>query len=77
VPVLIVMRAQASEDAIARVCEKIERLGFRAHVMPGAQRTAIGITGNQGRFPKKNSRICPASPRRSAFPSHISLSAAR
>ena len=42
------MRAQASEEDIARVCGKIEKLGFRPHVMPGAQRTAIGITGNPG-----------------------------
>ncbi|MBI3696700.1 MAG: 3-deoxy-7-phosphoheptulonate synthase [Acidobacteria bacterium] len=45
---LVVMQAQAGEPEIARVCEKIEKLGFRAHVMPGAQRTAIGITGNPG-----------------------------
>ncbi|HYM10561.1 MAG TPA: 3-deoxy-7-phosphoheptulonate synthase [Bryobacterales bacterium] len=45
---LVVMRAQAGEEDIARVCQKIERLGFRPHVMPGAQRTAIGITGNPG-----------------------------
>lgn len=42
------MRAQATEDDIARVCRKIESLGFRPHVMPGAQRTAVGITGNPG-----------------------------
>jgi 3-deoxy-7-phosphoheptulonate synthase len=41
------MRAHAGEPEIARVCEKIESLGFRAHIIPGAQRTAIGITGNQ------------------------------
>jgi len=45
---LVVMRAHAGEQEIARVCDKIEKLGFRAHVMPGAQRTAIGITGNRG-----------------------------
>ena len=45
---LVVMRAQASEEDIARVCQKIEKLGFRPHVIPGAQRTAIGITGNPG-----------------------------
>ncbi len=45
---LVVMRAQASEPDIARVCEKIERMGWRPHVIPGAQRTAIGITGNPG-----------------------------
>src|ERR1700682_1241378 len=42
------MRAQARAEDIARVCERIESLGFRPHVMPGAERTAIGITGNHG-----------------------------
>ena len=45
---LIVMKAQATEDEVRAVCQKIESLGFRAHSIPGAQRTAIGITGNQG-----------------------------
>ncbi len=45
---LIVMKAQATEAEVRAVCEKIESLGFRAHSIPGAQRTAIGITGNQG-----------------------------
>jgi 3-deoxy-7-phosphoheptulonate synthase len=45
---LIVMRAQATEEQIRAVCEKVESLGYRAHPMPGAQRTAIGITGNKG-----------------------------
>ena len=45
---LIVMTAQAVSADIERVCKKIESLGFRPHVMPGAQKTAIGITGNPG-----------------------------
>ncbi|MEO6830328.1 MAG: 3-deoxy-7-phosphoheptulonate synthase [Acidobacteriaceae bacterium] len=45
---LIVMKKQASDEEIRAVCEHIEALGFRPHPMPGAQRTAIGITGNQG-----------------------------
>lgn len=45
---LVVMQAQASEEQVRAVCEKIESLGYRAHAIPGAQRTAIGITGNQG-----------------------------
>jgi 3-deoxy-7-phosphoheptulonate synthase len=48
---LIVMRAQATERDIAQVCARIESLGFRAHVMPGAERTAVGITGNHGPVP--------------------------
>ena len=45
---LVVMQAQATEDQVRAVCKKIESLGYRAHSMPGAQRTAIGITGNKG-----------------------------
>ena len=45
---LVVMKASASEEQVRAVCEKIESIGLRAHAMPGAQRTAIGITGNQG-----------------------------
>ncbi len=35
---LIVMKAQATEADIDRVRERIESLGFRAHIMPGAQK---------------------------------------
>lgn len=45
---LIVMQAHATEEQVKAVCERIESLGYRAHSIPGAQRTAIGITGNQG-----------------------------
>ncbi|MFZ3342062.1 MAG: 3-deoxy-7-phosphoheptulonate synthase [Terriglobales bacterium] len=45
---LVVMRAQATEEQVRAVCQKIESLGYRAHSIPGAQRTAIGITGNKG-----------------------------
>jgi 3-deoxy-7-phosphoheptulonate synthase len=45
---LIVMKADATERDIERVISVIEELGFRAHTMPGASRTAIGITGNPG-----------------------------
>ena len=45
---LIVMRQDASPDHIAGVVRAIEARGFKAHPIPGAQRTAIGITGNRG-----------------------------
>ncbi|HLW54523.1 MAG TPA: 3-deoxy-7-phosphoheptulonate synthase [Candidatus Angelobacter sp.] len=45
---LVVMKAQATEDQVRAVCERIESLGYRAHPIPGAQRTAIGVTGNRG-----------------------------
>jgi 3-deoxy-7-phosphoheptulonate synthase len=45
---LVVMDAHATEAQVRAVCEKIESAGLRPHAIPGAQRTAIGITGNQG-----------------------------
>ena len=45
---LVVMQAHATEEQVRAVCEKIEALGYRPHSIPGAQRTAIGITGNKG-----------------------------
>src|SRR5260370_1217612 len=45
---LIVMDAAASAEDVRRVVETVESLGLAAHPIPGAQRTAIGITGNRG-----------------------------
>ena len=45
---LVVMQAHATEEQIRAVCQKIELMGYRPHAMPGATRTAIGVTGNQG-----------------------------
>ena len=45
---LIVMKTDASEREIADVVRVVQELGLRAHPLPGATRTAIGITGNQG-----------------------------
>ena len=45
---LVVMKSHATENEIRAVCERIESLGFKAHPIPGAIRTAIGITGNTG-----------------------------
>jgi 3-deoxy-7-phosphoheptulonate synthase len=43
---LIVMKADATDQDIAEVERVITELGYRPHTMPGASRTAIGITGN-------------------------------
>lgn len=45
---LIVMRADATDEQVDEVLKVIRELGFKPHAMPGATRTAIGITGNQG-----------------------------
>ena len=45
---LVVMRQGATPLEISGVVRAIEARGFKAHPIPGAQRTAIGITGNRG-----------------------------
>jgi 3-deoxy-7-phosphoheptulonate synthase len=45
---LVVMDAHATQAQVTAVCEKIESVGLRALPVPGAQRTAVCITGNQG-----------------------------
>jgi 3-deoxy-7-phosphoheptulonate synthase len=46
--VLIVMRHGASDAEIQRVVAVIEEMGYKARPMPGAQRTAVGLVGNDG-----------------------------
>ena len=45
---LIVMKPNAAAPEIEAVVNVIQKVGLRPHPMPGATRTAIGITGNQG-----------------------------
>ena len=51
---LVVMKTQATPEEIQAVCDHIEQLGYRAHPLPGAQRTAIGITGNKDAVDRGN-----------------------
>lgn len=53
------MKADASETDIARVTEIIKVLGFRPHTIAGANRMAIGITGNQGSVDPTNFENLP------------------
>jgi 3-deoxy-7-phosphoheptulonate synthase len=46
---LVVMQHDATADDVRRVVETIEELGYQARPMPGAQRTAVGLVGNDGR----------------------------
>ena len=46
---LIVMKTDATKEMVDEVCRCIEKMGLKAHPMPGAQRTAIGVTGNKER----------------------------
>ena len=46
---LIVMRHGATPDEVQKVISVIEEMGYQATTMPGAQRTAVGLVGNDGR----------------------------
>src|SRR5213083_3650780 len=43
------MRHGATEAEVRRVIAVIEEMGYKARSMPGAQRTAVGLVGNDGR----------------------------
>ena len=43
------MRHGAAPEEIQRVVAVIEEMGYQARPMPGAQRTAVGLVGNDGR----------------------------
>ena len=45
---LVVMRADATREQVEKVVGVIRGRGLTAHPMPGATRTAIGLTGNTG-----------------------------
>ena len=46
---LVVMQAGAKASEIEAVVRVIEEMGYEARPMPGAQRTAVGLIGNDGR----------------------------
>ena len=46
---LIVMDHRATPEEIQRVVDTISDMGYGAKPMPGRQRTAIGLVGNDGR----------------------------
>ncbi len=46
---LVVMSHDATEEDIRRVIDTIEQMGYDARPIPGKQRTAVGIIGNDGK----------------------------
>jgi len=45
---LVVMDNHATREEIDRVVKTIEEMGYQARPMPGAQRTTVGLVGNDG-----------------------------
>jgi len=56
---LVVMGRPATQEQIQYVVDEVQRLGGTAHLVPGDTRTAIGVTGHQGRITKEHLRSLP------------------
>ena len=65
---LVVMQSHATEEQVRAVCQRIESLGFKAHPIPGAGRTAIGLCrcGHS-----KNKPFCDGSHNAAAFTDNV------
>jgi 3-deoxy-7-phosphoheptulonate synthase len=56
---LVVMQSDASPEQVARVIDAIRQLDLTPHPLPGATRTAIGITGNTGAVDNRVLEVLP------------------
>src|SRR5262249_5522019 len=56
---LVVMHSHAIPDQVERVLEAIRQMNLTPHPMPGATRTAIGITGNVGAVDPRSLEVLP------------------
>src|SRR5436190_18017585 len=56
---LVVMQSHATPEQIEGVLQAIRRLNLTPHPLPGATRTAIGITGNVGAIDPNSLEVLP------------------
>jgi 3-deoxy-7-phosphoheptulonate synthase len=56
---LVVMQNHATREDIERVVKTIEEMGYEARPMPGEQRTAVGLVGNDGRVDSSRIEALP------------------
>src|SRR5687768_6987366 len=56
---LVVMSRHATPEQIAQVVAAVRRMDLTPHPLPGALRTAIGITGNVGAVDPRSLEVLP------------------
>jgi 3-deoxy-7-phosphoheptulonate synthase len=56
---LVVMSQDSTPAQVDAVMAKIRAMGLTPHAIPGAQRTAIGITGNTGALDPRDFEVLP------------------
>ena len=71
---LVVMSHNATTPEVEGVIEVIREMGYDARPIPGKQRTAIGLIGNDGKVDSGRLEAFPACSRSFTSPSHTSRS---
>ncbi len=56
---IIVFQPLASKQDIQHVVEKIEQLGFQAHISKGVERTIIGVIGDERKISREQFALLP------------------
>ena len=56
---LVVMHSHATPEQVDQVLAAVRRMNLTPHPMPGATRTAIGITGNLGAVDPRSLEVLP------------------
>jgi len=56
---LVVMKHGATQEQIDRVADGIRDMGYQAEAIPGRQRTAVGVVGNEGRVNADHLKTLP------------------
>jgi 3-deoxy-7-phosphoheptulonate synthase len=56
---LVVMKSHATTEQIEQVLAAVRRMNLTPHPLPGATRTAIGITGNVGAVDPRSLEVLP------------------
>src|SRR5213595_4169250 len=56
---LVVMQHDATAKDVDRVISIIQEMGYKARPMPGEQRTAVGLVGNDGRVDSSRIEALP------------------
>lgn len=56
---ILILKSGVSEDQVAHVLERVESLGFQAHLSRGTYRTIVGIIGDEAELTPESLRAIP------------------
>jgi 3-deoxy-7-phosphoheptulonate synthase len=56
---IIILKSDVSDDQLAHVVQRVEELGFRAHVSRGTYRTIIGLIGDETKISPEPLKAIP------------------